>query len=892
MSTVPAEERDAAFSLYESSRFAEAESAYGKLLLDHENDALLHNDLGLVLAAQGGMRAQEAIDEFTKADRLWAKESSRDRKYALTNLAEQLRQLERYAEAEANCRAAIAVDPEHGYAHRILGLALRDQAGDKYAAAIEEFSKAASISQGKGSNEHLAAELDWAETLRRMGRVKEAEEKCRKVIEADAEQANAFNLLGLALENQGKHKFTDAILAFKQADLLWTKQSSANRKHSMTNWANVLRKQGQSTEAEAKCLEVLTLFPEHGDAHNMLGLAFQDRGSEHYAKAIEAFAKADAVWAKEGSKYRSIALTNWADTLRLDDHYAEAESKCREAIRLDEGSADAHNVLGLVLHAQGQSALPSALEAISKADELWAKQGSKSRTYALRNWAWILSGQEEHEAAIAKLRAAIEIDSDDSEGHYSLGNALADASQYRDALESFDRAIHLDADAPYPQHNKAHFLFHLGRYDDGWRAWDSARATYARSIAAGVNRSIDMDRARYLANVLGGIYNEREEAERLYLSVLEKAPGNPEALSSLATLYHQWMNSEKPSSSAQSRLSATMRKAAGALRARFGKDDSWKSAIELADFYLEIEDFSSAEEWLLRAKAACGEFRVRRGNVASRFGILHAKRERYELAVEHFREALRIFPENLKLRANLAEAHLKLKQLDRAESEYRRVSAMAPGNIEALIGSAQLCIELAESGDLDRCSQAEKYLSAAIEHGALATKGSKRLTGKELGQVYYLRGYVRAKKYEANSGGPFLLREAESDFRECTELDRSNFKADAALQKLRNRMKGMRREGLFEWLGPMVVCLFSTCVFVLAQVDFFFAGQELLGIKFSATRKLDNAGYYAVLTFGSLLFMVAGLYLPKVLKLKVGTIELEKSTVEQISTPVSLGISR
>jgi hypothetical protein len=55
---------------------------------------------------------------------------------------------------------------------------------------------------------------------------------------------------------------------------------------------------------------------------------------------------------------------------------------------------------------------------------------------------------------------------------------------------------------------------------------------------------------------------------------------------------------------------------------------------------------------------------------------------------------------------------------------------------------------------------------------------------------------------------------------------------------------------------------------------------------------IESVGSYALLTFGSLIFMVAGLYLPQILKLKVGGIELEKKPVEQITTSVSLGITR
>jgi tetratricopeptide (TPR) repeat protein len=51
-----------------------------------------------------------------------------------------------------------------------------------------------------------------------------------------------------------------------------------------------------------------------------------------------------------------------------------------------------------------------------------------------------------------------------------------------------------------------------------------------------------------------------------------------------------------------------------------------------------------------------------------------------------------------------------------------------------------------------------------------------------------------------------------------------------------------------------------------------------------------DTGYYVLITFGCLLFMIAGLYLSQLSKLKVGAIELEKSSIDQITTSSSLGI--
>ncbi|MFX0200233.1 MAG: tetratricopeptide repeat protein [Candidatus Hodarchaeota archaeon] len=51
-------------------------------------------------------------------------------------------------------------------------------------------------------------------------------------------------------------------------------------------------------------------------------------------------------------------------------------------------------------------------------------------------------------------------------------------------------------------------------------------------------------------------------------------------------------------------------------------------------------------------------------------------------------------------------------------------------------------------------------------------------------------------------------------------------------------------------------------------------------------------GSYAILTFGSLIFLVAGLYLKQISKLKFGGIELEKSSMERISITGPIGVTK
>jgi hypothetical protein len=74
---------------------------------------------------------------------------------------------------------------------------------------------------------------------------------------------------------------------------------------------------------------------------------------------------------------------------------------------------------------------------------------------------------------------------------------------------------------------------------------------------------------------------------------------------------------------------------------------------------------------------------------------------------------------------------------------------------------------------------------------------------------------------------------------------------------------------------------------VLAQLGYWFPNYSLANSAIAG--KIDM---YSLLTFGSLLFMVAGLYLPQLLKLKVGGIELEKSSLDQSTPAGPIGIRR
>jgi hypothetical protein len=53
-----------------------------------------------------------------------------------------------------------------------------------------------------------------------------------------------------------------------------------------------------------------------------------------------------------------------------------------------------------------------------------------------------------------------------------------------------------------------------------------------------------------------------------------------------------------------------------------------------------------------------------------------------------------------------------------------------------------------------------------------------------------------------------------------------------------------------------------------------------------------DLGYYALFTFGSLLFIIAGAYLPQLTSLKFAGLQLDKSTAERVEILRTIGIPR
>ena len=197
-------------------------------------DASGLNDLGLTLAAQE--RFDDAIERYRKATALWGTTGSPDRKFALYNWAEALRQKKLYEESARKYGEAIVVDPKFAPACNGLGLALAGQ--ERFDAAIKQYRKAAALWETTGSPDRKLALCNWAEALGSKKLYDDAARKYGEAIVVDPKFAPAYNGLGLALA--GQKRFDAAIKQYRKAAALWETTGSPDRKLALCNWAEAL----------------------------------------------------------------------------------------------------------------------------------------------------------------------------------------------------------------------------------------------------------------------------------------------------------------------------------------------------------------------------------------------------------------------------------------------------------------------------------------------------------------------------------------------------------------------------------------------------------------------------------------------------------------------------
>lgn len=257
------------------------------------------------------------------------------------------------------------------------------------------------------------------------GQLVEAAEGCRQVLQVLPNQADALNLLGLILRQQGNRELAietlsqavnarpsdpahysnlgvalmeaghpdDAILCFSQAIQLKPDNSMA-----YSNLGNAFKDKGALNEAVDSYRKAIEIDPNYADAHNNLGYVLEQMGRLN--EAVAAYLKAIGV-----KPDFAEAFHNLGNALSATGQLDEAAIFYRQAITLRPNLAEAHNNLGKILKDQGQL-----------------------------------------EEAVARYRQALAIRPDYAEAHSNLGNAFKDKGELDAATEQYRQALSIKPD--------------------------------------------------------------------------------------------------------------------------------------------------------------------------------------------------------------------------------------------------------------------------------------------------------------------------------------------------------------------------------------------------------------------------------------------------------------
>ena len=256
--------------------------------------------------------------------------------------------------------------------------------------------------------------------------------------------------------------------------------------------------------------------------------------------------------------------------------------------------------------------------------------------------------------------------------------------------------------------------------------------------------------------------------------------------------------------------------------------------------------------------------------------MIQVRRGKYGQAVEQFELALKRDPDNLTVKCHLADAYFRLGRREAALDAYGEVLRVAPGNVGAHIGTGEVMIEQAQEASDDLLYEdAEVHftkaidLAASVRFGSPDRIGSSGLGVRQWSDLRYSRGYVRVKVYEAQMsnrvGRPARaarsrLEDALLDFEGAKKIKVSTRPRGRAVDRVRGRLKRFSSAALSDLYAPFVVVGVTSLLLLLVQAEFFRAG------RFSGDQ--DSVAY-TTLTLSLLILLVAGFYLPQVLKLKL-----------------------
>jgi predicted O-linked N-acetylglucosamine transferase (SPINDLY family) len=368
------------------------------------------------------------------------------------------------------------------------------------------------------------------------GRLQEAEQIYRQILQVEPNQADALHLLGVIASQVGKHEF--AVEYIRRAIRL---QGNIAAFHNNLGGAyRALHRLSEATDCYRRAVE---LKPDYAEAYSNLGLALTDQGK--LDDAVLCYRKALKL-----QPNLTEALYNLGNALKDQGKVEEAVACYRSLLKLRPGFAEPHYHLGVIFQSQGK--LDEAIACYRRALK-WKADHAEAHN----NLGVALSNQEKLADAVACYHRALELKPEYAEAHYNLGVALKEQGRLDEAVASYRRALQLNPGFAKACGNLGFTLKEQGKLDEAVACYhkalelnpaaaevhnnlgialkdqgklDEAVASYRRALHLRPNYA---DAAYNLGNALHE-QKKIEEAVASYRRTLELKPDYAEAHNNLA----------------------------------------------------------------------------------------------------------------------------------------------------------------------------------------------------------------------------------------------------------------------------------------------------------------------------------------------------------------------
>jgi tetratricopeptide (TPR) repeat protein len=375
-------------ALVHDKKFDAAEDKIRTLLRDNAgvaspnsalpNSALLHFVLGTILRRQN--RFDEALDAFTESSRLMPgfPETHSQLSYLFYRTDDS-------AEALAEARTALSMDPANAEAYRYLGLAL--YSAGHYDGALHAFDEALTR-EPAGALANADVYFDMGITNRDRGDLRRAAVAYRHALSLRPDFWEAHSNLGVVLHDQGK--LDESIAEYRAAKRLKPEEASVRN-----NLGNTLCDKEDFDSAIAEFTDLYRQSPEWEGGHNCLARAYMSK--RDYPSAIRELQAAIASNPTGAAEHRVLG-----QALLLAGKDQEAVEVLRTAVTLNPESSLAHHYLGT----------------------------------AFVNTQQLAEAEKEFRVALRLEPTA--------QNHYSLAACLMALNQYEEALGELEIASRLD----------------------------------------------------------------------------------------------------------------------------------------------------------------------------------------------------------------------------------------------------------------------------------------------------------------------------------------------------------------------------------------------------------------------------------------------------------------